>query len=241
MSQPEDAGEEAGLAGQPPTSRLAIASLICGILFIIPPLAVLAIVLGAMALSRVSASGGRLAGRGMAIAGICLGSLLFVTACVMSVLFPDFLRPSLPQPDEAAAAAACRSNLAEIGEAIDEYRQQSEGRFPTDFATLVAARLLDDPATLLCPADASLAADPSYDGQESSYTFARPSQAVALDEIPADLPVAWDSRERHGPGMVNVLYAGGNIEEIPLDRLEELVTRHMALYETAPPLPRKSD
>ena len=54
--------------------RQAVAALVCGIggfLCIIP--AIIAIVLGTQSRKRIDASGGRLAGRGMATAGMVLG------------------------------------------------------------------------------------------------------------------------------------------------------------------------
>lgn len=62
--------------GLPPeTSGKAIFSLICGILFIILPLSVVAVIFGYIALSEIRKSPGRLKGRGLAITGIVLGYL----------------------------------------------------------------------------------------------------------------------------------------------------------------------
>lgn len=60
-----------GLA--PETSGKAIFSLVCGILFIILPFSVIAVIFGYIALSEIGKSPGRLKGRGLAITGIVLG------------------------------------------------------------------------------------------------------------------------------------------------------------------------
>ena len=60
-----------GLA--PRTSGKAIFSLVCGILFIILPFSVIAVIFGYIALSEIRKSPGRLKGRGLAITGIVLG------------------------------------------------------------------------------------------------------------------------------------------------------------------------
>jgi hypothetical protein len=60
--------------GLPPeTSGKAIFSIICGILFVILPLSIVAVIFGYIALSEIRKSPGRLKGRGLAITGIVLG------------------------------------------------------------------------------------------------------------------------------------------------------------------------
>ena len=59
--------------GLPPeTSRKAIFSLFCGILFIILPFSIIGVIFGYIALSEIRKDPGRLKGRGLAIAGIAL-------------------------------------------------------------------------------------------------------------------------------------------------------------------------
>jgi Domain of unknown function (DUF4190) len=62
-----------GLA--PETSGKAIFSLISGLLFIIFPFSLAAIIFGHLSLSEIRHSGGRLTGKGLAIAGLVLGYL----------------------------------------------------------------------------------------------------------------------------------------------------------------------
>ena len=60
--------------GLPPeTSGKAIFSLICGILFFLPPIPVGAVIFGHLSLSEMRRSRGRLGGRGLAITGLVLG------------------------------------------------------------------------------------------------------------------------------------------------------------------------
>jgi hypothetical protein len=62
--------------GLPPeTSGKAIFSLICGILFVILPLSIVAVIFGYIALSEIRKGPGRLKGRGLAITAIVLGYL----------------------------------------------------------------------------------------------------------------------------------------------------------------------
>lgn len=59
----------------PETSGKATFSLICGLLFILPPVSLTAVIFGHLALSDIKKSAGRLTGKGLAITGIVLGYL----------------------------------------------------------------------------------------------------------------------------------------------------------------------
>lgn len=66
-----DPGVAFGLA--PETSGKAIFSLVCGLLFILLPLSLVAVVFGHLSLSEIRRSAGRLTGRGLAITGLIFG------------------------------------------------------------------------------------------------------------------------------------------------------------------------
>lgn len=70
----------------PKTSGLAIASLVCGILFCVPCLSVLAIVLGILALSGIAKSNGTVVGGGFAKAGIALGVITLLLQIIAALL-----------------------------------------------------------------------------------------------------------------------------------------------------------
>ncbi len=57
----------------PQNSNKAIASLVCGVLFLCAPASIAAIILGHLALVDIKRTAGRMAGKGMAIAGLVLG------------------------------------------------------------------------------------------------------------------------------------------------------------------------
>jgi len=77
-----DPGVAFGLA--PETSGKAIFSLVCGLLFIILPLALVAVVFGHLSLSEIRRSAGRLTGRGLAITGLVFG--YFGTALLVGLI-----------------------------------------------------------------------------------------------------------------------------------------------------------
>jgi type IV pilus assembly protein PilA len=100
------------------TSGKAVASLVCGLLFFIPLLFVLAIVFGHLALSEIRKSAGRLKGEGMAIAGLVLGYLWIVGIPVILIIaaiaIPNLLRARMAANESSAVASVRTLNTAEI-------------------------------------------------------------------------------------------------------------------------------
>ena len=74
-------------AGQAKTSGMAIASLVLGILGLVCGLpAIPGLILGIVALSQVSQSRGQLAGKGLAIAGICVSAAVLLLGLLSVVV-----------------------------------------------------------------------------------------------------------------------------------------------------------
>jgi uncharacterized protein DUF4190 len=69
-----------GWYAPPQNSNKAIASLVCGLMFFFTPTSIAAIVLGHLALSDIKKSAGRIAGRGLAVAGLVLGYVAWGSA-----------------------------------------------------------------------------------------------------------------------------------------------------------------
>lgn len=84
----------------PPTSGLAIASLVCGIMGLVTCLClpgIPAVVCGHMALSRIAEAQGRLGGRGLAIAGLVTGYLSVVILVIfVLMIFVGFTTNPMP-------------------------------------------------------------------------------------------------------------------------------------------------
>lgn len=93
-------------------SGKALASLICGVVFFFWPVsAIVAVVLGHLALADIKRSAGRLAGRGMAIAGLVTGYLglsLIPFLIIAAIAIPNLLRSRMAA-NEASAVGSLRT------------------------------------------------------------------------------------------------------------------------------------
>ncbi len=115
--------------GPTETSGKAVASLICGILFLIFPAAVLAIILGHLSLSDIDKSAGRLTGRGVATAGLILGYFgavgLIPLLIIAAIAIPNLLRTRIAANESSAVAS-----LRVIDKAALSYSQKYSNGFP---------------------------------------------------------------------------------------------------------------
>ena len=99
MAQPE--------WGTPPqTSNKAVASLICGVILCFVPSSIAAVILGHLALSDIKRGAGRMAGQGMAVAGLVMGYLGIVFSAIFAVAIlltmRNTLRHDVPGNESAA-------------------------------------------------------------------------------------------------------------------------------------------
>ncbi len=148
--------------GQPETSGLAIASLICGIFFFVLPSALLAVVFGHLSRSDIRRSGGRKTGGGMAMAGLVLGyaGVMVIPLIIAAIAIPNLLRARMAA-NEASAVGSLRS----INRAVVSYTS-TYGSFPRSLAVLgppLKGRASADSADLI---DSVLAS-----GTKSGYVF----------------------------------------------------------------------
>jgi type IV pilus assembly protein PilA len=132
--------------GNSETSGKAIGSLVCGILFFFLPAAIAAVVLGHLSLSETRQSAGRMAGRGMAIAGLVLGylGLSFIPLLIIAAIaIPNLLRAKLVA-NEASTVALLRTYNAALALYATQCPNQGYPPDPTYLA-------LDDSHPFTCP------------------------------------------------------------------------------------------
>jgi len=150
------------------TSGKAIASLICGIFFLVFPAAVAAVILGHLSLSEIKKSAGRLQGHGMAMTGLVLGYLgtaglipVAVILIIAAIAIPNLIRARIVANETSAQAS-----LRVIDTAALSYSERYSNGFPP---SLLAMDGVDagapscDHAQLI---DSVLAS-----GQKSGYVF----------------------------------------------------------------------
>jgi hypothetical protein len=145
----------------PKSSALAIWSLVLGVLSL-PCFSILtgipAVICGHIAKSRINASGGRLTGSGLALAGLITGYLSIVLSIVLVPMMIAIAIPSFVKAKAEAQKVVCIGNLRQIEGAKQQWAQENKKQ-PTDSPT--AADL--DPylksgfSSLVCPAGGTYA------------------------------------------------------------------------------------
>ena len=115
----------AGAPGPGKTSVLAITSLVLGILglFTCGVTSLVGLILGIVALVKVSRSGGQLSGKGLAIAGICTSALFLL----MVPIYAAMLLPALARAKAKAQTINCLNNMTQIMTATKIYVDDNHG------------------------------------------------------------------------------------------------------------------
>ena len=100
----------------PQSSNKAIASLVCGVLFLCAPASIAAIILGHLALVDIKRSANRMTGHGLAIAGLVMGyfgiALTTIYIVFMVFMFRTTLSRDVPANETAAIATMRTYNQA---------------------------------------------------------------------------------------------------------------------------------
>jgi prepilin-type processing-associated H-X9-DG protein len=122
--------QPAGMLPKPRTDGMATASLVLGIIGVGTCLpAIVGLILGIVSLRRIGRSHGRLAGQGLAIAGIAVsGFAVLVSAFVImmaAIVFPVFGRAS-----GKAKQVSCLANMKQVTLAILIYASDNDDRTP---------------------------------------------------------------------------------------------------------------
>jgi prepilin-type processing-associated H-X9-DG protein len=182
----------------------------------VPLAALLAVIFGIIGIKQTR--GNRVGGRGMAIAGLCLGGLqiLVVPLVLASILFPAFSRGKA-----MAQRFVCAAQMGQIGRAIAVYESANGGAYPTDLPTLVSAGVVA-PALFVCPSSHDTRANGAGDlmsGGHESYLYAG---AGLTSSSSGRSVVLYEPLADHGDG-INVLYADGSVRFV--SRLSAGVSR----------------
>lgn len=192
------------VSAQPKTSGLAIASLVLGIASI--PLcglgfflAIIGLILGCIALSKINRQPDLLTGKGLAIGGI--------TTSIVGLVLGGLLLVSMLAPlrgaREQTRRIQCSSHVATIAKAMAMYSNEYNDQYPPTLDLLHETMDLT-PMDLVCPASGD------QDGQ-CSYIYRGNDLTVAS---PADMILVYDKYNNHKGENRNVLFVGYNVERI---------------------------
>jgi len=208
---------------RPGISRMAVASLVLGILGFCTAgiTAVIGLALGLIALSGIRRSQGRVAGRGLAIGGICVSG--FFLLAWSAILIPAAIRAK-----QKAQTDQCVSHVKQVAMAVRLFAEDNNGLYPpaANWCDAVVTNL-PSPKILQCPAQPS---------RRSGYAFNRKVAGRTLSAVAPDTVMlfessgAWNgtggqaellSRSRHGHIFV-IGFADGSVRMMSQDELAAL-------------------
>jgi len=120
----------------PQSSNKALASLICGILFLCAPASIAAVVLGHLALVDIKRSAGRMTGQGLAIAGLVMGYLGIALTVIYMVVVMFAVRNAMQQNAPQNESVAIRS-MKSYDQALQAYAAKCPQQgFPATLSAL---------------------------------------------------------------------------------------------------------
>jgi hypothetical protein len=153
------AGEAAAVAK---TSGLAITSLVLGILGALTcgVTALIGLILGIIALSKIKKSQGTLGGGGLALAGIIVSAVFLLMLPIFAAVF----LPALAQAKQKAQVISCLNNVKQLSLALHMYATENKGQYPSATNWCDALRSYVGSTNVFhCPKD--------FSGGRCSYAF----------------------------------------------------------------------
>jgi prepilin-type processing-associated H-X9-DG protein len=194
-------------AGPTQSNGMAIASLVCSLMFCIAPLisSIMGIIFGIIGLNKTKDP--RVGGKGLAIAGIVIGGvgLLFLSVQIAILL------PALSKARETANRAACSNNMSQIGREMLMYANDNNQQFPPNLQILQKEQQL--PAKLFqCPSS-NTTGTPVY-----VYTHPR-NTAVSANTV-----LLYELLTNHRNQGMNVLFADGHVEWFSAPMAQKIIS-----------------
>jgi prepilin-type processing-associated H-X9-DG protein len=215
----------------PKTSGLAIASLVLGLLGLVSCgiTSLVGLVLGIVALNKINKSQGRIAGNGLAIAGIIASGIFML----MLPIYAAMLLPALAKAKSRAQTIQCMNNVKQLALSAMMYANDQKGRLPD------ADRWCEHVQTYLGSGATSVLRCPAGNQSDRcNYAFNAKLSSVELNQVknPAqtvlfvDSGTGWNKSggpelltqpSRHGKQVI-VGFTDGHVEVVTSGRLNNL-------------------
>ncbi len=126
-------------------NTLAIVSLFLSLLIFIPLTGLAGLVVGIIALAKISKCKKELTGQGLAIAGTIIGGIRTVLLLVLVIgFFAGLIGPGIQSAKTEALEVQAASNLRQTGIALYAYAKNHEGNLPEKLSELNDAGYIDD-------------------------------------------------------------------------------------------------
>ena len=204
---------------------MAVASLVLGILGCT---SIVGLILGIIALGKIKESRGGLAGRGLAIAGICVSAFMFLVGIPLIAIGAGLALPALAKAKQRAQAVNCMNNLRQLGVAARTYAQSSGERLPyaTNWCDVLQPHV-NRQNVFYCPAEKSQLCGYGYNAALSGRVV---SEVNPLTVMFFEIPGGWNvsggpeqmlQERRHGPNLY-VVFVDGSAQQMSLSALQNL-------------------
>ncbi len=193
----------------PPSSGLAITSMVMGILSVVlcgPFLGIPAVICGHITLSRIKKLPTHYSGGGMAVAGLVTGYIGSTIMCL--AIMAGLLLPALAKAKQKAVQINCASNLKQVGLAARIWAGDHNGMLPQSFMDMTNE--LSNPRILICPADSSrqslLSGGPMvWNSNNVSYEFLLPGETASKVGTQVIVRCPIHGTELYGDGSVHLV------------------------------------
>jgi hypothetical protein len=206
------------------TSGMAVASLVLGLFGFCGITAIIGLILGIVAQVKISKSGGRLKGGGLAIAGIVVSGIMLLMLPVLAGL----LLPALAKAKQKAQNINCVNHAQQVALAVRLYADEHDGKCPpaVNWCDAVVNNL-SGPEAFRCPQRRDL---------QSGFAFNAGVAGKTLSSIPPDTVLIFESdggwnfaggsesltpRPPHGRNYV-FGFADGSVRQLGRDELPQL-------------------
>jgi hypothetical protein len=210
-------------------SALAIASLVLGILgwVTLGLTALIGLVLGIIALVRISRSGGALRGKGLALAGTIVSGVFVLMLPILAAL----LLPALAQAKARAQSIVCMTNMKQLALGGILYAGDNKDQLPSGANWCDAiGKYVPNPKVFQCPSgDANQRCHYAFNARLSGVdtkTLKNPSRTVLMFETDGGWnlsggPELTLSRPRHR-NVIGMVFADGHSEITTQSRLRNV-------------------